>query len=134
VPGYSKIGCEYMDMLMKKCGVIIMHAHYDKETKKITGSEHYVSGVGKVDGYITESNTVIEFHGDYWHGNPAIYDQKEMCPGKGYTFGDLLEATRLRMKVLREEGYTVYYVWEKDFKEWKMKKEPLDSLPITLFT
>ena len=24
----------------------------------------------KVDGYISETNTVYEFFGDFWHGNP----------------------------------------------------------------
>ena len=31
----------------------------------------------KADGYCKETNTVYEFNGDYFHGNPTIYDQTD---------------------------------------------------------
>lgn len=36
--------------------------------------------IGKyiVDGYDPNSNTVYEFYGDYWHGNPNIYNKNDM--------------------------------------------------------
>ena len=38
-------------------------------------NDHKVSEIGvrgdKIDGWIKEINTVLEFHGDYWHRNPG---------------------------------------------------------------
>lgn len=38
--------------------------------------EYRIEGVGKVDGFCEQTNTVYEYHGDYWHGNPDIYINK----------------------------------------------------------
>ena len=42
------------------------------------GDEYRLNdGKTNVDGFITSTNTVIEFHGDYFHGNPATTDPRE---------------------------------------------------------
>ena len=46
---------------MEKENIPIQHAE--------NGGEFYIQGIGKVDGYCQETNTVYEFHGSYWHGN-----------------------------------------------------------------
>ena len=40
----------------------------------------------KVDGYCYETNTVYEFHGDYWHGNPIVFDSDDTNKCVGKTF------------------------------------------------
>jgi hypothetical protein len=45
-----------------------------------------------VDGYDELSNTVYQFHGDYWHGNPLIFNQHKTHPESkrplvNYSFG-----------------------------------------------
>ena len=71
----------------------------------------------KVDGYDPATNTVYEFLGDYWHGNPDLYDSKEVNAHSKKTFGVLYNQTIRRLAVLRKAGYCVVFIWEKDFKE-----------------
>lgn len=36
--------------------------------------ERYAGGIAKVDMLNEKSNIVVEYFGDYWHCNPAVYD------------------------------------------------------------
>jgi len=69
-----------------------------------------------VDAYIPETNTVYEFNGDYWHGNLSVYSPDEINKNKNKTFGQLFEETIQKEKDLREAGYNLIVMWEKDFK------------------
>ena len=69
----------------------------------------------KVDGFDKKTNTVYEFFGDYWHGNPEIYNKNEEHPVCGKTFGQLYDETKTRIFRLEAAGYKVVYVWEKDY-------------------
>jgi len=69
-----------------------------------------------VDGFDPATNTVYEFLGDYWHGNPNLYDSKGVNSHNKKTFGALYNQTLLRLERLRKAGYTVVFIWEKDFK------------------
>lgn len=75
--------------------------------------------VGKywVDGYIPETNTVYEFLGDMWHGNPRIFRQDAKPPRFYYdaTFGDLYKKTIEKIDGLKAEGFNVVYIWECDY-------------------
>ena len=31
-----------------------------------------------VDGYDSKTNTIYEFNGDFWHGNPNIYNLTDL--------------------------------------------------------
>jgi hypothetical protein len=47
------------------------------------GDEYRLNdGKTNVDGFITSTNTVIEFHGDYFHGNPATTDPRQTRKGR----------------------------------------------------
>ena len=76
-----------------------------------------------VDGYNPDTNTVYEFNGDFWHGNPKKYEQSEINKMLGKTFGDLYKNTIKKEKSLKEKGYKVISIWESDYKE-SLKKEP----------
>ena len=70
----------------------------------------------KSDGYCVETNTIYEFHGDYWHGNPKIYNKED----KTYfnkTFGELYEKTIKKEEIIRGLGYNLVVMWEMDFKK-----------------
>jgi G:T-mismatch repair DNA endonuclease (very short patch repair protein) len=141
VSGYSKISCEFMDLYADKHGVVVEHAHYDTLTGKICGREHRVvdmssfkSGCTKVDGYIRKTKTILEFHGDYYHGNPRKYSADEWNETTKCTFGALYENTMERMHTLRNLGYTVLYVWENDFRVWKKTQSAFDQLPVTVLS
>jgi hypothetical protein len=69
----------------------------------------------KVDGFDRSTNTVFEFFGDYWHGNPNVYDSADMNTRVGCSFGVLYEGTMQRITELKSAGYKVVYIWEHDF-------------------
>ena len=72
------------------------------------------------DGFDSETNTVYEFFGDYWHGNPEIFSRGEKNSHNGKTFGQLYDETKARVSRLEEVGYKVRFVWENDFNNGLM--------------
>lgn len=67
------------------------------------------------DGYIPNSNVIYEFLGDFWHGNPAIYNSADINGINKKTYGELFQNTVNRIRLLRENGYKVISIWEKRF-------------------
>ena len=128
-----------MDMYAAKNNVDVVHKHYCSLTGKIGGHEHVITGVDsrsgrtKVDGWVPATRTVLEFHGDYYHGNPTKHAPEEWNHTTKCTFGALHEATVRRMQNLSELGYNVLYVWEGDFMQWKKKCGQFSLLPIKTF-
>jgi hypothetical protein len=64
-----------------------------------------------VDGFDPNTNTIYEFYGGYWHGNPLKYDPIEYNLKLKKTFGDLYHATIEREKLLREY-YNLITFWD----------------------
>lgn len=74
-----------------------------------------------VDGFDPISNTIYEFFGDYWHGNPKKFDACKINSRTGTTFGFLYEKTIKRLETLKLLGYNVIFIWEADYKEQQKK-------------
>ena len=110
----------------------VQHKHYDVGTGVLSGNEHKVVDIGvrgtKIDGWIKETKTVLEFHGDYWHGNPDKYDPTDWNVTTKCTFGELYDNTLERMDNLVALGYRVVYIWEGDFRKWE-KAGLFEALP-----
>lgn len=70
-----------------------------------------------VDALDEESGIVYEFYGDYWHGNPEVYDGRKFNITCKKRFGTLYKETMERLERLENAGYSVVYIWEKDFKK-----------------
>lgn len=70
----------------------------------------------KVDGYDPETNTVYEFLGDYWHGNPEVFKFNDYNANNGKTFGQLFEETQQRLNRIKSLGYNVVIQWENTFE------------------
>jgi len=65
-----------------------------------------------VDGCIPNSNVVFEFLGNYWHGNPSVFDADEYNKTTKCTFGELFQITVNKIQDLRKAGYKVVSIWE----------------------
>ena len=70
-----------------------------------------------VDGFDPETKTVYEFNGDYWHGNPELYNANDINKDTKTTFGELYDNTMKRQKLLEDHGYKVISIWEADWKK-----------------
>jgi hypothetical protein len=75
--------------------------------------------IGKyvVDGFDPTSNTIYEFNGDFWHGNPKVYKSSDINPKSKISFGELYNKTLQREEYLKSKGYTIVSIWESDFKK-----------------
>lgn len=82
--------------------------------------------IGKLftDGYAPTTNTIYEFLGDYFHGNPILFDQTKTNPSdnKKRTFGELYDHTFKRFDDLLNLGYNIKYIWENDWNQFKKGK------------
>lgn len=72
-----------------------------------------------VDAFDTNTNTIYEFYGDYWHGNPYKYDQDKRNDQCKKTFGELYQKTMARESALITAGYTLITIWESDWNALK---------------
>ena len=73
-----------------------------------------------VDGYDPDTNTIYEFNGDYWHGNPNKYNPENINSNNGKTFGELYLKTLEKENKLKELGYNVVSIWESDYLKEKV--------------
>jgi len=69
-----------------------------------------------VDGYCPKSNTVYEFYGDFWHGNPLLFKSSDTNILAGKTFGELYSQTIFRENLIKSAGYNMITIWEHDYK------------------
>jgi hypothetical protein len=74
-------------------------------------------GVFYADGYSKETNTIFEFYGDYWHGNPLLYKPEDINLECNKSFGQLYYETLMREYAIRSMGFTVITIWESAWKE-----------------
>lgn len=83
-----------------------------RQRQIIIGNKTY-----KLDGYIPETNTVYEFDGDYWHGNPKVNKNKEKN-----------KKTKEKHEAIVKAGYNLLAMWESDFNDLKKLGNNVDSL------
>jgi len=69
-----------------------------------------------VDGFDPTTNTIYEFYGDYWHGNPAIFDPNMFNQRTKCTMQKLYDNTIMRATLLKSKGYNLIEIWENDWK------------------
>jgi len=108
---YSKSSIEWLNNIMLIENVNIKHAE--------NGGEFPLPGIGKVDGFCVETNTVYEFHGDFWHGNPARFHPDDYNQIVNKTYGELYNKTLKRDKLIISYGYNLIVMWEHDYSKSK---------------
>jgi len=107
---FSKVALKWLESIEKNTKIIIQHAGNVGE-KRITINNKLF----KVDGFCEQTNTIYEFYGDFWHGNPNIYNENEIHPINKKTFGDLFSDTMKRESILMNEGFNIITIWESEY-------------------
>lgn len=107
---YSKSQIEWLEILSKLNNIKIQHAMNNGEFKIPTTNY-------KADGYCKERNTIYEFHGDYWHGNPKIFNSNELNKTVGKTYSELYENTLKREQEIKDLGFNLEVMWESDWNK-----------------
>lgn len=109
--GYSQMALDWLRSIEASEGISIQHAESGGELRVRHSKGHYL-----VDGYCKATNTVYEFHGDIWHGNPLCFDPED-CPHPfrpEITARQLHEATLAKEDFLRQH-FNVVTIWESDW-------------------
>ncbi len=97
----------WMESIQEEFGITLKYEYpFDEDNKK-----------QKADGYCVETNTIYEFHGNYWHGNPKVYTPDTINEVNHYTMGELYQATILRENKIRSLGYNLVVMWENDWNK-----------------
>ena len=109
---YSKIGCKWIEEEMKKDNISIQYALSDGGEFKPIKDKKILC-----DGFCEETNTIYEFHGDYWHGNPSKYNQSERNPTTKKKYGTLFIDTCMREKKYLDAGYKYKCIWESVYRQ-----------------
>jgi G:T-mismatch repair DNA endonuclease (very short patch repair protein) len=104
--GYSLAAIRFLDALS-----VVMHIEI---THAMNGGEFKIPGTRyKADGFISSSNTVIEYHGCYYHGCPDCYPNRSVFNKKTrQTHEENYIKTQARSSELRALGYNVIDIWE----------------------
>ena len=108
-----------------KCSHVISKKETDfLDTIKIDTRNYYLPELKhkSVDGFNLKTNTVYEFLGDYWHGNPIKYSFNKLNSHRKEKFGYLFKETFRIFDKIKEKGYKVKYIWENDWENWKKIK------------
>lgn len=69
----------------------------------------------KPDGFDPDTKTIYEFYGDYFHGNPRVYDPMMINHKNGKTLGELYQKTLAREQLIIQAGYKIISIWELDW-------------------
>lgn len=72
-------------------------------------------GTVYADGYDPLTNTVYEYNGSYYHGDPSKYLAEDINPTNKRTYGELYLETLEREQILKDNGYNVISIWESDY-------------------
>lgn len=108
--GYSNISIQWLESIMQEQDIFIQHAGNAGEYKIKT--TRY-----RADGFHKKSNTIYEFHGDRFHGNPNIFESHIKCnPFNNLTSGELLQKTNQREQIIKDLGYNLVVIWESDYR------------------
>lgn len=63
----------------------------------------------------------IEYLGDYFHGNPGIYESSTFNAKVGCSMGILYKDTLKRFDKLLNAGLRIFYIWESEYLKYGLK-------------
>lgn len=109
----SKVEKEFIETCIKPLNIEFDTQHYIKDI------HHYC------DVYIPSKNTIIEFQGDYWHGNPKKYLKEELSKFQL----EKVEKDEVLRKYCSDNGINLIEIWESDYnKDVNSVKKLLNDL------
>jgi hypothetical protein len=109
--GVSKQQIEWLEYIEKKDNIKIQHAMNEGEFR----IDKY-----RVDGYCKETNTVYEYNGNYFHGNPQFFKPLSINSVCKRTHGDLYIGTLEKQLYIEKKEYNYISIWE---HEWEALKK-----------
>ena len=86
----------------------------------------------ELDFYLPEYKVAIEFQGDYWHMNPAIFDANEYHKRKHKFAYEIWAKDREKAEMCSEKGISLIPIWESDwnYNKTAIKQQILELSPL----
>ena len=121
---YSIKSIKWMKYLSNKFNINIKHACNGGEIKIMIQGKQY-----KVDGFCSETRSIYQFHGCFFHGCPDCYkDPATINKLNHYRMGDLYQRTLKYNELIKAQGFNLVTIWEHEFDVDKlMKNTSLDE-------
>lgn len=106
---HSQKAINWLNFLSKIYNIDIQHAE-NKGEFRIPNTNY------EADGYCKNNNTIYEFHGTIYHGDPRFCKSNEFnYLGKNY--GELYQKTLERELIIKKLGYNLIIIWEYDWNK-----------------
>lgn len=123
--GFSKMCIEWLQFMELYNNISIQYI--SKGGEFVVPQTRY-----RADGYCLDNNTIYEFNGDFWHGNPMFYNSDDINPISERSYGELYLSTIKKKEILQSLGYNIIEIWESTWKntikyisilqkKWKLK-------------
>jgi hypothetical protein len=114
----SKGAREWLSYIQETMGIILQTFDSDEKEFKILPTNY------DADGYDPITKTIYEYHGDYWHGNPKVYEPNFVNSSTKTTMGDLYLKICKKRDICISFGYKWIEIWESD---WNLLKQEIKS-------
>jgi hypothetical protein len=119
--GLKLFGCSQKEVEFSKEMIdFLQKLGYNKFCYHENGNKKIRIGPKKyyvLDFFVEELNLAIEFFGDYFHGNPEIYDEDFLIVFKRLKRKDINHKDSIRISELLNFGIETFIVWENDWKK-----------------
>ena len=106
---YSQGQIEWLNYMILSIPDIIHAINNDNGEYSIPNSRY------RADGYSESKKMILEYHGDFWHGNPELFNQEEINSVTKTTYGELYQSTIEKRHFCEESEYEYLSIWE---SEW----------------
>lgn len=108
---FSKSQIQWLEFLEIYYNISIQHMGNSNQEFRIKNTKW------KADGYCKETNTIYEYHGSFWHGDPKLYKPDDMNNVSKRSMGTLYKRTINREQKIKELGYNLVIMWESDWNK-----------------
>jgi len=82
----------------------------------------------RADGYCKEKNLIFEFYGDFYHGNPELFDPSDINPVNLKSYEELYINTIERENKIKSLGYNLISIWENDWEKFVLVIKKIKKL------
>ena len=115
---YSKISFELFSEIEKNINLECFFGKNEKIIQFYTDKNYFCFYAD----FMCE-NKIIEFYGDYFHGNPELYNKNKIIGSKYKHFSaeDAWKKDSDRINLIKNQGYDILIIWENDYKKDKEK-------------
>lgn len=63
----------------------------------------------------TKTKCIIEFNGDFWHGNPTVYNKNDLNQLRNMTYEEICIKDARKLNYAKNKGYKILIIWESDY-------------------